>query len=104
MSLPPDTAQQAALAALAPGECLRIDTADGGSLVAVHAGGVLQVYRNRCPHRGTELDWIPGAFLSPDRRHLQCATHAALFDPESGYCVSGPCAGQSLERVRLQAG
>lgn len=99
MSLCLDPAQRAALDALAPGECLRIDVADGDSLVAVHAGGAVQVYRNRCPHRGTELDWIPGAFLSPDRRHLQCATHAALFDPHTGRCVSGPCAGERLERV-----
>jgi len=27
---------------------------------------------------------------------IQCATHGALFLIESGECIAGPCAGQSL--------
>jgi nitrite reductase/ring-hydroxylating ferredoxin subunit len=30
---------------------------------------------------------------------LQCATHGALFEPDSGYCVEGPCAGQYLTEL-----
>jgi nitrite reductase/ring-hydroxylating ferredoxin subunit len=34
-----------------------------------------------------------------DGHHLQCATHGALFDPLSGVCISGPCAGDALQRL-----
>jgi nitrite reductase/ring-hydroxylating ferredoxin subunit len=30
---------------------------------------------------------------------IQCATHGALFLIESGECVAGPCAGQSLQAL-----
>lgn len=77
---------------------MRIDLEER-SLIALRRQGTLTVFLNRCPHRGTELDWAPGAFLATDGHHLQCATHGALFDPATGQCVSGPCAGQRLERV-----
>lgn len=50
-------------------------------------------YLNVCPHVGTPLDWVPDKFFHPDDRHLICATHGALFLPESGLCVAGPCEG-----------
>lgn len=59
-------------------------------------------YLNVCPHRGTTLDWMPDQFMSLDRRYLQCATHAALFELETGACVDGPCRGQSLAPVALE--
>jgi len=71
----------------------------GGSLIVLKADGRLRVYANRCPHRGTELDWLPGQFLDPSGRHLQCATHGALFRPDTGACIAGPCRGQALEPV-----
>jgi nitrite reductase/ring-hydroxylating ferredoxin subunit len=71
----------------------------GASVIVLRAEGVLHVYANRCPHRGTELDWVPGHFLDPCGKHLQCATHGALFRPDTGECVAGPCRGQSLEAV-----
>lgn len=63
-----------------------------------HRGRVL-AYRNRCPHRGTPLDWVPGRFLSPDGRQLQCATHGARFRFADGLCVAGPCLGERLAAV-----
>jgi nitrite reductase/ring-hydroxylating ferredoxin subunit len=56
-------------------------------------------YLNVCPHVGTPLDWVPDKFFHPDDRHLICATHGALFLPENGLCVAGPCEGDSLLAV-----
>jgi nitrite reductase/ring-hydroxylating ferredoxin subunit len=56
-------------------------------------------YQNRCPHTGAPLDWVPDRFLSLDGRHIQCATHAALFRIEDGACLAGPCNGQGLASV-----
>ncbi len=68
---------------------------------AVRYGGAVHGWINRCPHRGTELDWAPGEFFDDERRHLVCATHGALFEPDTGLCVAGPCRGQRLLPVVL---
>jgi nitrite reductase/ring-hydroxylating ferredoxin subunit len=74
--------------------------------VAVHLEGSVRVYRNRCPHRGTPLDWVPDHFLDSDGAHLVCATHGAIFRPADGFCIAGPCAGDALSAVpaRVEAG
>lgn len=51
-------------------------------------------YLNRCSHASTELDWREGQFFDDDGLALVCATHGALFDPESGGCLGGACAGR----------
>jgi nitrite reductase/ring-hydroxylating ferredoxin subunit len=57
-------------------------------------------YLNRCAHTGLELDWVPGRFLDSERRWLICAAHGALYDPATGACAAGPCAGRgALMRV-----
>jgi nitrite reductase/ring-hydroxylating ferredoxin subunit len=70
-------------------------------LVLVRVDGVPRAYENRCPHRGTSLDWAPGRFTSADGVYLQCATHGALFRMEDGVCVLGPCAGDALRERPL---
>lgn len=67
----------------------------------VRKGDTLACYRNRCPHTGAPLEWQPDQFLDLDHSFIQCAIHGALFRPENGYCLRGPCAGQSLEPIRL---
>lgn len=62
----------------------------------VNHGGQYRAYINRCPHAGTTLDTWPNEFLSEDGRWLICATHGAVFAPDTGRCVSGPCAGDAL--------
>lgn len=69
---------------------------DGRKLFAVRREGIAHFYINRCPHRGVPLEWQPHQFLDPSASLIQCATHGALFLIESGECVAGPCAGQSL--------
>ena len=76
------------------------DAASIPVFVVRHAGR-LHAWINRCPHRGTELDWEPGVFFDESGEFLMCATHGALFDPNSGRCVAGPCSGASLTRVAV---
>ena len=48
------------------------------------------------------MDWQPGHFFDPDRAHLICATHGALYDPATGACNSGRCAGRALTAVAVE--
>jgi nitrite reductase/ring-hydroxylating ferredoxin subunit len=71
-------------------------TIAGTQLLLVRRAGKVHAYRNRCPHRGIPLEWQSDQFLDASGSLIQCATHGALFLIESGECVAGPCAGQSL--------
>jgi nitrite reductase/ring-hydroxylating ferredoxin subunit len=77
---------------------------DGGAplrLFLVRKGDVLSGYRNSCPHTGAPLEWQPDQFLDHDNSFIQCAMHGALFRPQDGYCLRGPCVGASLEALAL---
>lgn len=63
---------------------------------AVRFAGQARAYLNRCAHVGVELDWKEGEFFDSSGLYLICATHGALYGPESGRCVAGPCKGRSL--------
>lgn len=73
--------------------------AAGNALLLVRREGRVYAYRNRCPHRGIALEWQVDRFLDESGSLIQCATHGALFLIESGECVAGPCAGESLEAL-----
>ena len=70
-------------------------------LLIARRGEAVFGYVNSCPHVGSPLDWTPDRFMSPDRRHLMCGTHGALFRIEDGFCVHGPCAGKQLRPIAL---
>lgn len=72
---------------------------DGLNLLAVRRDGQVFVYHNRCPHRGIALEWHADQFLDSSASMIQCATHGALFLIESGECITGPCAGESLQAI-----
>ena len=90
--------------ALGPGETATFDLRVRGKLVRgflVNHDGAHRAYVNRCPHAGTPLDAWPNEFFTEDGRHLICATHGAVFAPESGLCLEGPCPGARLEPLPL---
>jgi nitrite reductase/ring-hydroxylating ferredoxin subunit len=60
----------------------------------IRHGGAVRGYLNRCAHVATELDWQPGRFFDSAGEFLVCATHGALYEPASGRCAGGPCAGR----------
>ena len=71
------------------------------SIFVVQKDGVVQAYENSCPHTEGPLDWVPDQFLAPEKDLILCATHGALFQIEDGYCISGPCTGDSLTPLPL---
>lgn len=58
-------------------------------------------YENSCPHTGVNLNWQEEQFFSLDGLLLQCSLHGALFKPDSGKCIRGPCQGDNLKPVNL---
>ncbi len=86
-------------------QCRTFRIADGAftqEIFVVFKGDKFYVYQNSCPHTGAPLDWMPDQFLNLDKTHIQCSTHHALFRIEDGFCVAGPCAGQSLKKVPVR--
>ena len=86
------------------GDGIRFTVQVCGEAVAaflVRYGGRVYAYRNSCAHVPVELDWLPGKFFDDSRLYVICATHGATYEPETGYCVSGPCRGARLEPLRV---
>ncbi|MDH5785532.1 MAG: Rieske 2Fe-2S domain-containing protein [Chromatiales bacterium] len=89
---------------LAERECREFEWSDGGEVVAaflLRMGEGVVAYRNRCPHTGAPLNWYPDQFLTLEQEYIQCALHGALFRLEDGFCVHGPCSGDSLQSIEL---
>jgi nitrite reductase/ring-hydroxylating ferredoxin subunit len=68
----------------------------------VRKGDRIHAYLNRCPHASHPLNLKPDEFLTPDRSLIVCCSHGALFDIDTGYCIDGPCAGQSLVPIPIE--
>src|SRR2546425_809157 len=69
----------------------------------VPESGVSRVARiDSCPHVGTPLDLWPNEFFTEDGQALVCSTHGAIFEPHTGFCTGGPCAGDRLTRLPLR--
>ena len=58
-------------------------------------------YVNQCAHMPVELDWNEGEFFTLDKDFLICATHGAHYEPNTGYCVYGPCKGKRLQPLAV---
>ncbi len=88
-----------------PGRTVKFRLAIAGreveAFVVGHAGGH-HAWLNRCPHVGTPLDLWPNEFLDEEGRTIVCATHGAVFEPDTGRCVAGPCAGDALTPLPLR--
>lgn len=68
-------------------------------LFVVRKGGNIFAYRNLCPHAGHPLDFPQDRFLTPRGDFIHCSSHGALFTPNDGICVGGPCVGRRLMPV-----
>lgn len=87
--------------------CNSADLRDGGEAVpfdvrycgqtcrgfAIRYEGRAYAYLNRCAHVPMEMDYQPNQFFDSTGRWLMCATHGALYRPETGECRGGPCRG-----------
>lgn len=68
---------------------------------AVRYEGRVYAFVNRCAHVSLELDFMPGHFFDSSGDYLICATHGAVYEPDSGRCAGGPCNGEGLEPLRV---
>lgn len=65
-------------------------------------GDGLVAYVNKCPHWNVDLDMGIGTFYAAKVDRIFCRNHGALFEPATGHCDMGPCAGQGLEKLELR--
>jgi len=81
-----------------------VQLADVGEAPAfvVRQGGKVFAYLNQCAHIAVELDWLPGQFFDDQGLYLVCATHGAMYEADTGFCVGGPCAGKSLTALAVE--
>lgn len=93
--------------------CASSDLVDGGdgvrfetmfigqatpAFVIRHHGKVFG-YLNRCGHVPVEIDWQQGKFFDHSGIYLICATHGAMYAPDTGRCLAGRCAGKGLKSL-----
>ncbi|KZE25894.1 Rieske (2Fe-2S) protein [Crenobacter luteus] len=69
---------------------------------AVRFQGQVYAFRNACRHVPVELDLVDGHFFDPSREFLVCSMHGALYAPDTGLCVAGPCKGASLHALAVE--
>jgi nitrite reductase/ring-hydroxylating ferredoxin subunit len=77
------------------------DGADRKEGFVIAWAGKLFAYRNECRHIPMTMDWVENRFLSRDRCFIQCATHGARYEIETGLCVDGPPAGETLRSLEV---
>jgi nitrite reductase/ring-hydroxylating ferredoxin subunit len=58
---------------------------------AIRYQGRVHAYLNRCSHVPMEMDYQPDRFFDLTGHWLICATHGALYRPDTGACDGGPC-------------
>ncbi|WP_454904761.1 Rieske (2Fe-2S) protein [Variovorax gossypii] len=68
---------------------------NGAPAFAVRWQDGVYAYINQCPHAGGPLDF-EGQIIESSGRFLMCARHGAIFEPDTGQCVGGPCRGARL--------
>lgn len=66
---------------------------------AIRFRGEVYAYLNECGHIPAELDWLPGEFFDDSKLYLICSIHGALYAPDTGQCLGGPCRGKGLKRL-----
>ena len=69
---------------------------------AVHWQGRLVAYLNTCRHQSLPLDFGDAHFFDEPYDALVCCHHGARYDPASGACLAGPCAGGRLTALILE--
>jgi nitrite reductase/ring-hydroxylating ferredoxin subunit len=72
------------------------DGALATSVLVGRVNGVLRAYANVCRHHPLPLDYDATTVMGDDRRHLVCHQHGAVYRPDDGLCIDGPCKGEHL--------
>jgi nitrite reductase/ring-hydroxylating ferredoxin subunit len=85
------------------GLAVSFDVVYGGQTMrafAIRFDGQVHAYLNRCTHVAMEMDYQPNRFFDNSGRWLICATHGAVYAPDTGEGVEGPCRG-GLVKIEL---
>ena len=80
---------------------LRVDGVERPAFV-IRRRGRFHAYLNVCRHQSRELDFGDAHFFDEAADALVCCHHGARYDPQSGVCTAGPCAGAKLTALRLE--
>ncbi len=86
-----------AVTSLPDGAPVRMELADGKSLVIIRLDAHIQAFRNECAHLGLPID---GGTIDRESRTITCPWHGFRFDCLSGECLTAPQA--QLEPVPLR--
>lgn len=68
----------------------------------VRRGQTVTGFVDSCPHAGWPLALVGDRYLTREKDLILCSGHGALFRPEDGVCVAGPCAGKRLARWAVE--
>lgn len=72
-------------------------------LFVVKHNGELHGWRNACPHvDGAPMAWRKDAYMDGKKQFVACHAHGALFEPDTGLCIQGPCLGKKLEKIQVR--
>ena len=64
--------------------------------------GEVYAYANICPHKGHPLNIESDGFFTADKKQLICVSHGAMFEPATGVCSFGPCAGAQMQPLECR--
>ena len=59
-------------------------------------------FANVCRHLAIQLDLGDGEVMDDENHQIVCHHHGAIFEPDTGECVVGPCHGDWLWRWRVE--
>jgi len=71
-------------------------------LLTCYAKDQFAAYLNQCPHTGVNLNWQVDQCFDSTEQYLSCSMHGALFRPDDGVCIYGPCVGKALKPITLE--
>lgn len=71
-------------------------------LIVTRHQGEPKAWFNVCPHQGRPLNIAPNRFLTDENNQLVCCVHGAVFEPNQGRCVSGPCLNAHLKAINIR--
>jgi len=83
---------------LPEGKALNITIEKYSFLVTKQKGQII-AYENLCPHQKKPLNWSSELVLDEEGDYLKCHHHGALFSPQDGTCITGPCLGSHLKKA-----
>lgn len=63
--------------------------------------GKVYAYMNLCPHAYEPIIFGTQCAFNSDKRYIVCREHFAMFNPETGVCVSGPCPIADLIKIEV---